>query len=135
MVFWHLEDLTAVVPDYVLTENGEKDYSRMVELTADGEAPRLYQKGLQMPAGLNYALGLDLQGQEDVSVVVEVTNEDGSIVYLRETCDYKAAYGLKRFEFRFAGPADADDENAVFTITLPAGSCISMDNIKINKKL
>lgn len=135
MVFWHLEDLTAVVPDYVLTENGEKDYSRMVELTADGEAPRLYQKGLQMPAGLNYALGLDLQGSEDVSVVVEVTNEDGSIVYLKETCDYKAADGLKRFEFRFEGPADVDDENAVFTITLPVGSSISMDNIKINKKL
>lgn len=135
LVFWHCEDLQAYVADYVLTETGEKDYSRMVELTADGEIPRIYQKGLQMPADREYALRFDLQGQEDTAVTVEVTSADGSEVYLRESCDYKSADGLKRFEFSFEGPRGVDDENAVFMITLPKGSKISLDNIKMNKKL
>lgn len=41
LVFWHAEGIDAVVEDYVLTESGEADYSRMVELKAVNEPPAL----------------------------------------------------------------------------------------------
>lgn len=80
-------------------------------------------------------LSFDLKGDEDVPVTVEVTSADGSKTYFKEICDYKASDGLKRYELRFEGPAEGDDTDAVFKITIPEGSKICLDNIKMNKLL
>ena len=134
MVFWHTEGLEAEIPDFVLTESGEKDYSRMAELTA-GENAKLFQRGIRLTADGEFYLRFDLKGEQDVPVGVKVTNQDGTVRYLEETVEYKAADGLKRFEFTFTGPAGEDESFGVFEISLPDGSRILLDNIKMNKKL
>lgn len=134
IVFWHTEGIEAEVPDFILTETGEKDYSRMAELTA-GENAKLFQKGIRLAADGEFYLRFDLKGDQDVPVSVSVTNADGTVRYLEETAEYKAADGLKRFEFNFFGPAGEDENFGVFEISLPDGSKILLDNIKMNKKL
>lgn len=134
MVFWHTEGLEAEIPDFVLTESGQKDYSRMAELMA-GENAKLFQKGIRLAADGEFYLRFDLKGEQDVPVGVKITNGDGTVRYLDETVEYKAADGLKRFEFTFTGPAGEDESFGVFEISLPDGSRILLDNIKMNKKL
>lgn len=133
MAFWHAEDLEVQVPDFVETADGTADYSRMAELAAAGENPRLYQTGLQLTAQKNYYLRLDLRGTEVNAVRVTVTGADGA-VYLDEICDYEPSGEASRFEFRFSA-GEIDEENAVLEISLPEGGSILVDNVKMNKIL
>ena len=104
----------------------------MAELTA-GENAKLFQRGIRLTADGEFYLRFDLKGEQDVPVGVKVTNQDGTVRYLEETVEYKAADGLKRFEFTFTGPAGEDESFGVFEISLPDGSRILLDNIKMNK--
>lgn len=132
LAFWHIEDMDVVIPDYVVLEDQTKDYSRMAELTATGEAPKIYQEGIQLIGGKDYFMRVDLAGEADTVVGITLTGSDGT-VYLEETCAYTAGSGTQRFEFKFSMPEGADDEDAVYTITLPEGGSIKLDNIKMNK--
>lgn len=134
MVFWHTEGLSAAVESFVLAADGRADYSRMAELTGE-ENGRIYQTGVQLVAGQDFYLRFDLKGEEDVPVQVQVTSADGSVKYLDETAQYETADGLKRFEFTFHGSENEDIADAVFSISLPDGGSICLDNIKMNKKL
>ena len=134
LVYWNLEGMDAVVPDFVVDESGEEDYGRMVELTATGESPSIYQTGIQVLAQKNYLLTLELKGEADVPVTVELTNADGSVKHLSEVCEYKAADGVKTVEIEFVGP-ESDETDGIFKISVPAGSKINLDNIVIKKVL
>ena len=97
--------------------DGTNDYSRRAELTTNGENPKLYQSGLQLLAGKDYFMRLDISGDEDIPVQITITGEDGT-VYLDEICDYMAG-DEERFEYKFSMTKNVDDENAVITIALP----------------
>ncbi len=134
LAFWHAEDLNVAVPSFVTGEDGVADYSRMAELTAEGEAPALYQKGIQLLGGKEYYLRFDLLGDADTEVNVTLIGADGT-VYMEETCAYAAGSSAERFSFHFTMPEGADDEDATFMITLPEGGSIKLDNIKLSKML
>lgn len=134
LVYWYLEDVEAVVPDYVLDENGNKDFGRMVELTATGASPKLYQTGTQLVAQKNYLLSFEVKGKTDVPVTVEITNADGTVKHVSCVCEYKAADGLTLVEVDFVGP-ESDETNGIFKVTIPEGTAVSIDNIVVKKVL
>lgn len=134
LVYWYIDGMDAVVPDFVVDEAGEKYYGRMVELTATGEAPSIYQTGIQVVAQKNYLMTFELKGEADVPVTVELTNADGSVKHLSEVCEYKAADGLMAVEIAFVGP-ESDETDGIFKISVPQGSKINLDNIVIKKVL
>lgn len=134
LIYWHLEDMDAVVPDYVVDENGKQDFGRMVELTASGEAPQLYQLGTQLVAQKNYLLSFEVKGDEDVPVTVEITNADGTVTHVSYVCEYKAADGVTSVEVEFVGP-ETDETNGVFRVTIPEGTAINLDNIVVKRVL
>lgn len=132
LAFWHTRDMEVSVPGCVEDMTGKKDYSRRAELTAEGENPGIYQNGLPLQAGRDYFLRLDLSGAKDAVVQVTMTGADGT-VYLDETCNYTGGEKKQRFEFKFSNPGEADEENAVLTISLPEGGSVELDNVKMNK--
>lgn len=131
LAFWHAEDMEVSIPDFVVGADGTNDYSRRAELTANGEKPKLYQNGLQLLAGKDYFIRLDISGDEDIPVRITVTGKDGT-VYLDETCGYTAGEE-ERFEYKFSMTQNVDEENAVIAIILPEGGKVKVDNIKMNK--
>lgn len=132
LAFWHVRDMEVCVPGYVKDEDGNRDYSRKAELTADGENPGIYQNGLPLQAERDYFLRLDLSGEKDAVVQVTMTGADGT-VYLDETCNYRGGEKEQRFEFKFSNPGKTYEENAVLTISLPEGGSVKLDNVKMNK--
>lgn len=132
LAFWHTQDMEVCVPSYVEDASGKKDYSRKAELTAEGENPGIYQNGLQLQAGGDYFMRLDLSGAKDAVVQVTMTGADGT-VYLDETCNYTGEEKKQRYEFKFSNQGEADEENAVLTISLPEGGSVKLDNVKMNK--
>ncbi len=134
LAFWHTENMDVSIPDYVTLADGTKDYSRMAELTATGENARLYQKGIPLYSGANYYVRFDLLGETDTEVAFTVIGSDGKI-YLEDTCAYTASNGMERFELLFSVPEGAGDDTAEFTIILPEGASIKIDNIKMSRHM
>lgn len=134
LAFWHVEDMDAVIPDYVTKSSGKKDYSRMAELTGAGANPRIYQTGLQLAGGKEYNLRFDLLGETELTAQVTITGEDGS-VYLDETVEYKPGEKKERFQYQFTMPEGKKETNGAFTICIPDGSSVKLDNVKLNKML
>lgn len=134
LAYWYVEGMDALIPDFVVTEDGKEDYSRMVQLTATSDSAALYQTNIELVPEKEYFLRFDLKGEKDTNVQVQVISMDGSKVFMDETCEYKAADGMKRFEFHYDNTS-ATEESVMFKITLPNGESIWLDNIKMNKVL
>ncbi len=130
LAYWHAEDLEVTVPDYTMDEQGKEDFSRWAELSAAGENPCLYQRGIPIEGGKNYVVRFDLQGEADNRIVATLTGSDGT-VYLEETCEYISNSGEQHFEYRIAPTDGVLDEGAVFSITMPDGGDIWLDNVRI----
>lgn len=133
MAFWHTENMDVVIPDFVLTEDGTEDYSRMAQLTAIGPDAKLYQNGILLDGSTGYDLSLELSGENTADVKITITGSDGT-VYSEYTINYNGSGEQEKFEHSFTVPAGVEDENAVIALSIPEGININVDNIRMYKE-
>lgn len=132
--FWHAENMELDVPDFVVLPDGTEFYGRMAELTATGADAKLYQTNIQLKAGKNYNLALDVAGETGADMTVSLTG-DGGTVYLKEVIAWAGGSETQNYSFDFVAPESEDDLNALLTITLEEGQSIKVDNITLMKTM
>ena len=128
IAFWHMTDMEALIPDYVLAEDGSEDYSRMAQLKATGAESSLYQNGIQVNGGADYTMSMDLYGESAAEVNVRLIGAD-DIVYLDEVFSYDGSGEKKNFALTFSIPEGIKDDNAVMEIRIPEESSIWIDDV------
>lgn len=130
VAFWHFENIEAAIPDVVTKEDGSEDYSRKAQLNAVSSDAKMYQNGIQVNGGADYTISLDMSGNKAAEVTVKLTGADGS-VYAENTLAYDGSGEVQNMEYTYSVPEGIMDNEAVFTLELPEGTNVEVDNIRM----
>ena len=132
--YWHTQDMEITVPQTEVLADGSVGYRRVANIKATGEAPLMYQNGIQIVQSQDYYLRMFVLGDKAATFKVKLTDEAGKTYYLDETFEYQPGEEVKA-EFTFTTTDSQIDENAVFSIEFEEGSEICIDDIKLIKKM
>ena len=130
MAFWHIEEMEVTIPDVIVNDNGSEDYSRKAQLSAKGEDAKLYQNGILINGGKDYVISMDLIGEEGDTVSVALLGTDQKTLYAVNTfiCENTDE---SRVEYVFTVPEGIVDNEAVFRISIPKDTAVTIDNVRL----
>ena len=89
----------------------------------------MYQNGIQVNGGADYTISLDLAGDKAAEVTIKLTVSDGNI-YAENTFAFDGS-GVQNFEYTYTAAEGIMDSEAVFTLELPEGTSVEVDNIRM----
>ena len=90
---------------------------------------KMYQNGIQVNGGADYMISMDISGEKAAEVTVRLTGAGGS-VYAENTFAYDGS-GVQNFEYTYTAAEGIMDSEAVFTLSIPEGTSVEVDNIRM----
>lgn len=130
VAFWHFDNMEAAIPDYVVKEDGSEDYSRKAQLYAAAPDAKMYQNGIQINGGADYTISMDLSASQAAEVTIMLTGADGTL-YAENTFTYDGSGEVQNVEYTYSVVDGISEKDAVFTLSIPEGTRIEVDNIRM----